>query len=130
MQSVQWDNKEAWGFCWMTQVAWPHLCKDSEQQRADLQAGIICLKQGNICKLSVMLSKFELWAKLHTFSLSICGSGGGTTIWLAGCVGTGAVRGAAGAGAGGSVSRASLGGRSMMGASRIGWSRKEGSRPL
>ncbi len=57
---------------------------------------------------------------LHTFSLSICGSGGGTTIWLAGCVGTGAIRGAAGAGAGGSVSRASLGGRSLMGPSRIG----------
>lgn len=57
---------------------------------------------------------------LHTFSLSICGSGGGTTIWLAGCVGTGAIRGAVGAGAGGSVSRASLGGRSLMGPSRIG----------
>ncbi len=101
-------------------VAWPHLCEHSEQQWADLQAGIICLRQGNIGKLSFTLSQGKLQAILHTFSLSICGSGGGTTIWLAGCVGTGAVRGAAGAGAGGSVSRVSLGGRSLMGASRIG----------
>jgi len=101
-------------------LAWPHLCEHSEQQRADLQTGIICLRQGNIGKLSVRLSQGKLQATLHTFSLSICGSGGGTTIWLAGCVGTGAIRGAAGAGAGGSVSRASLGGRSLMGPSRIG----------
>ncbi len=58
---------------------------------------------------------------LQTFSLSICGSGGGTTIWLAGCVGTGAGTGATGAGAGGnaSLTDASLDGRSLA-ASRIG----------
>ena len=66
------------------------------------------------------------------FSRSICGSGGGTTIWLDGCNGNEGAAGASGAGAGGraSLRGASLGEMSLSGASRTGGSLKLGSLPL
>lgn len=69
---------------------------------------------------------------LPTFSLSICGSGGGTTIWLAGCNGSAGAAGASGTGAGGRISLvgASLGEASLIEGSRGRGSLKFGSLPL
>ena len=100
-----------------------YLCEHSKQQRADLQYEQTGISQKD-CYVHLTTSL--------TFSLSICGSGGGTTIVLAGCKGSDGAAGATGTGAGGSVSlsRASLGETSLVGASRGSSSLKLGSLPL